>query len=108
MLQQTRVDVVKDYFERWMARFPSVESLARANDEEVLHLWQGLGYYSRARRLLDGARYLVREMGGHLPSQTQELLKVPGVGPYSAGAIASIAHGVRTPLVDGNVIRVLM
>lgn len=107
MLQQTRVSVVEGYFARFMARFPTLEALAVAREEEVLGLWQGLGYYSRGRRLLEGARYVLREFGGQMPREPEELLKVPGIGPYSAGAIASIAHGVRAPLVDGNVIRVL-
>lgn len=107
MLQQTRVSVVVDYFDRWMERFPTLERLARASEDEVLHVWQGLGYYSRARRLRQGAEYVCREHGGVLPSDVPTLLTIPGIGPYSAGAIASIAYGVRTPLVDGNVIRVL-
>lgn len=107
MLQQTRVDVVRDYYLRWMKRLPTIEALAHAEESDVLLLWQGLGYYSRARRLLEGARFLVREKGGELPADPEELLSVPGIGPYSAGAIASIAHSRRAPLVDGNVIRVL-
>jgi A/G-specific adenine glycosylase len=107
MLQQTRVETVKAYYERWMRRFPDIETLARADEGEVLGLWQGLGYYARGRRLLEGARWLVRERAGELPASTEELLEVPGIGPYSAGAIASIAHQKRAPLVDGNVVRVL-
>lgn len=107
MLQQTRVSVVVDYFERWMRRFPTLESLARASEQDVLQIWQGLGYYSRARRLREGAQYICREHGGQLPRDVTTLLTIPGIGPYSAGAIASIAHGVRAPIVDGNVVRVL-
>lgn len=107
MLQQTRVEVVRDYYSRFMASFPTVESLARASEDQVLSLWQGLGYYSRARRLLSGARYVVSELGGALPEDPEELQKIPGVGPYSAGAISSIAFGRPSPIVDGNVIRVL-
>ncbi len=107
MLQQTRVEVVKDYFNRFMARFPTIADLARAEEEEVLRHFQGLGYYSRARRLHAGAKYVLREHRGVLPRSTTDLLKVPGVGPYSAGAISSIAFGEAAPLVDGNVIRVL-
>ena len=107
MLQQTRVDVVEAYYSRWMARLPTIEALASAAEDDVLGLWQGLGYYSRARRLLAGARFVVREKAGLLPSDPLELLEVPGIGPYSAGAIASIAHQKRAPLVDGNVVRVL-
>lgn len=107
MLQQTRVEVVRDYFERWMQALPTLRSLAAADEERVLGLWQGLGYYSRARRLREGANFVVRELGGVLPAEPEQLLRIPGVGPYSAGAISSIAFGRETPLVDGNVIRVL-
>jgi A/G-specific adenine glycosylase len=107
MLQQTRVEVVRDYYERWMLRFPTLGDLARAQDSDVLHLWQGLGYYSRARRLLSGARFVIEHFGGQLPRETARLLRVPGIGPYSAGAISSIAFGQPSAIVDGNVIRVL-
>lgn len=107
MLQQTRVEVVRDYYARFMECFPTVESLARGNEDQVLSIWQGLGYYSRARRLLLGARYVVSELGGALPHDPAELQKIPGIGPYSAGAISSIAFGRPSPIVDGNVIRVL-
>jgi A/G-specific adenine glycosylase len=107
MLQQTRAEVVAPYFERWMLRFPNVRSLASASESEVLNLWQGLGYYSRARRLRAGAQFLLAHFEGELPRKVDELLSVPGIGPYSAGAIASIAYDQPVPLVDGNVIRVL-
>lgn len=107
MLQQTRVATVIDYYTRFLSRFPSVESLANAEEGEVLRLWQGLGYYSRARRLQQGARYVVEHLGGQIPSLPEELLRIPGVGPYTAGAIASIAFGERAALADGNVMRVL-
>lgn len=107
MLQQTRVDVVVDYFARFMERFPTLAHLAQAEESEVLQMWKGLGYYSRARRLLAGARYCVEHHGGALPPTASALLGVPGIGPYSAGAISSIAFGERSPLVDGNVVRVL-
>lgn len=107
MLQQTRVEVVRDYFSRWMEKFPSVTALSAASEADVLRLWQGLGYYSRAKRLLSGAKYVTRAHAGELPRTVEQLLKVPGIGPYSAGAIASIAYQERAPLVDGNVIRVL-
>ncbi len=107
MLQQTRVEVVRDYFERWMRALPTLRSLAAADEDQVLGLWQGLGYYSRARRLREGANFVVREMGGVLPAEPERLLQVPGVGPYSAGAIASIAFDREAPLVDGNVVRVV-
>lgn len=107
MLQQTQVKTVLGYYERWMARFPNVTALARAADDDVLHAWQGLGYYSRARRLLAGARAVQERHAGQLPRNVEALLALPGIGPYSAGAIASIAFGLREPLVDGNVVRVL-
>ncbi len=107
MLQQTQVKTVLGYYERWMARFPSVKALAAAEDADVLHAWQGLGYYSRARRLLAGARAVAERHAGRLPRDVEALLALPGIGPYSAGAIASIAFGLPEPIVDGNVVRVL-
>lgn len=107
MLQQTQVKTVLGYYERWMRRFPSVEALAAAEEADVLHAWQGLGYYSRARRLLSGARAVAERHGGELPRDVKALLALPGIGPYSAGAIASIAFGLPEPIVDGNVVRVL-
>jgi A/G-specific adenine glycosylase len=107
MLQQTQVKTVLGYYERWMQRFPSVKALAAAEDADVLHAWQGLGYYSRARRLLAGARAVAERHDGKLPRNVEALLALPGIGPYSAGAIASIAFGLPEPIVDGNVIRVL-
>jgi A/G-specific adenine glycosylase len=104
MLQQTRVQTVIPYWERWMQKFPSVRALADAPLDDVLAAWAGLGYYSRARNLHKGAQ-AVREAG--LPSRASELREVPGIGPYTAGAIASIAFGEKAPLVDGNVARVL-
>lgn len=107
MLQQTRVSTVLRYFPAWMRRFPSVRALAGAKEADVLHAWQGLGYYSRARRLHGAAKAVVERHGGELPSDPQALRALPGVGPYSAGAIASIAFGLPEPIVDGNVVRVL-
>jgi A/G-specific adenine glycosylase len=107
MLQQTQVATVLPYYARWMQRFPNLGALARAPLAEVLHAWQGLGYYSRARRLHDGARVVLERHGGELPRERHALLALPGIGEYSAGAIASIAFGEREPLVDGNVVRVL-
>jgi len=104
MLQQTRVQTVIPYWERWMHKFPTVRALADAPLDDVLAAWAGLGYYSRARNLHKGAQ-AVREAG--LPPSAAELREVPGIGPYTAGAIASIAFGQRAPLVDGNVARVL-
>lgn len=107
MLQQTQVTTVIPYYERWMARFPTLGALAAASEDDVLHAWQGLGYYSRARSLLRGAREVVERHGGRVPDSVPELLSLPGIGPYTAGAIASIAYNVPAPIVDGNVIRVL-
>ncbi len=107
MLQQTRVEVVRDYFSRWLQKLPTLQSLAESSEDDVLHLWQGLGYYSRARRLRQGAKYVVEHFGGELPQDPTELLKVPGIGPYTAGAVSSIAFNQRAAVVDGNVIRVL-
>lgn len=103
MLQQTQVATVLPYYERWMRRFPTVEALAAADDQEVLSSWQGLGYYRRARLLLQGARFVA---ANGMPETEPEWRKVPGVGRYTAGAIASIALGLPVPLVDGNVERV--
>ena len=107
MLQQTRVETVMRYFPRFIAAFPDVHALAAAPLDAVLKLWEGLGYYSRARNLHRGAQEVVEQFGGALPSDPALLRKISGVGEYTAGAIASIAFGVRTPAVDGNVIRVI-
>ncbi len=107
MLQQTRVETALPYFERWMERFPSLEALAAAQMEEVLGVWQGLGYYTRARNLHRSAREIRQRYGGEIPGDPEELRTLPGVGPYTAGAVASIAFGARVPAVDGNVKRVL-
>ncbi len=107
MLQQTQVATVLDYYERWMVRFPSVEALARAEREAVLEMWAGLGYYRRARFLHESAKTVVEQMDGRLPRTAAGLKKLKGVGPYTAGAIASIAFGEAEAVVDGNVERVL-
>ncbi len=107
MLQQTRVDTAGPYWERFLTRFPSVEALAAADLEEVLRLWAGLGYYSRARNLHAAARLVAADHGGELPSDEASLRALPGVGRYTAGAIRSIAFHQQAPLVDGNVARVL-
>ena len=107
MLQQTRVDVVIPYYERFLERFPSLESLASAREEEVLALWSGLGYYRRARSLHAGARTIVERHSGRFPRSADDALEVPGVGPYTAGAVLSIAYNLPEPVVDGNVERVL-
>lgn len=107
MLQQTRVATVLAYYPRFLERFPTVTALAEADVEEVLGAWSGLGYYRRARALHLGAREVVSRYGGELPEEASELRSVPGIGPYTAGAISSIAFEKREPLVDGNVARVL-
>jgi A/G-specific adenine glycosylase len=106
MLQQTTVPAVVPYFERWMANYPTVEKLAEAGLDEVLLMWEGLGYYSRARNLHAAARELVSEYGGEVPSDPHELKKLPGVGYYTAAAVASIAYGIRAPALDANNLRV--
>lgn len=106
MLQQTRTETVKPYFERWKELFPTVEALADAEESDVLHAWQGLGYYSRARNLHKAAKEIVTRYGGRLPKEKKELLTLPGIGDYTAGAIASIAYGEREAAIDGNVLRV--
>ncbi|MHB8076351.1 A/G-specific adenine glycosylase [Desulfosporosinus fructosivorans] len=107
MLQQTQVKTVIPYYERFLQRFPSVEQLGKATLDEVLTEWRGLGYYSRARRMWEGANYLLDQRGGEMPKDYDILLQVPGIGKYTAGAIASIAFGQRVPAVDGNVLRVV-
>jgi A/G-specific adenine glycosylase len=107
MLQQTRVETVGPYYARFLARFPTVASLAAASQGEVLALWSGLGYYARARNLHRAAREVARRHGGRLPRDEGSLLDLPGVGRYTAGAIRSIAFGERAPVLDGNVARVL-
>jgi A/G-specific adenine glycosylase len=107
MLQQTRVETVVPYFERFMARFPDVETLADADQQDVYGSWAGLGYYSRARNLHAAARSVVDDFGGQLPEEAGALRALPGVGRYTAGAVASIAFDRREPIVDGNVKRVL-
>jgi A/G-specific adenine glycosylase len=105
MLQQTTVAAVVPYFERFLVRFPTLASLARANEEEVLRLWEGLGYYSRARNIHKTARLIARELGGQFPDEVHRLLELPGVGRYTAGAIASFAFDRRAPIVEANTLR---
>ena len=107
MLQQTQVKTVIPYYKRFLQRFPSVEQLATARLEDVLTAWSGLGYYSRARRMWEGARYICDQLGGKIPEDFDALLHVPGIGDYTAGAIASIAFGQRVVAIDGNVKRVV-
>jgi A/G-specific adenine glycosylase len=106
MLQQTRVEVVRDYFTRFLKRFPGLRSLAAADEEEVLQAWSGLGYYRRARMLHGAAKVILEQHRGRFPSERAELLALPGVGLYTAGAILSIAFNRPEPIVDGNVERV--
>lgn len=108
MLQQTRVEAVKPYFERFVAALPDVRALARADEDTLMKLWEGLGYYSRARHLQSAARLICSDHGGEIPAHFDDLLALPGIGRYTAGAVASIAFGERRPAVDGNVLRVIM
>eukprot|EP01133_Synstelium_polycarpum_P016015 gene16015-19061_t len=107
MCQQTRISVVIEYFEKWMKRWPTISDLAKATLDEVNEMWAGLGYYRRASNLHTAAKTLVEENAGKIPDTAELLAKVRGIGPYTAGAISSIAFGRVEPLVDGNVIRVL-
>ena len=107
MLQQTQVDTALPYYERFIARFPTIETLARSKESEVLGLWSGLGYYNRARNFRSAAEQVMDEHGGNLPNSHSALLKLPGIGRYMAGAIMSIAFNEPYPIVDGNVRRVL-
>jgi A/G-specific adenine glycosylase len=107
MLQQTRVETVIPYYARWMAVFPNLESLSKAGEQEVMQLWEGLGYYSRARNLVKAAHVLITEYQGKFPDTVQELKKLPGVGEYMAGALASIALGRDEIALDGNGLRVI-
>ncbi len=107
MLQQTRVETVTPYFERWMTRFPTVSALAKAPLDDVLSHWAGLGYYARARNLHAAAGEIEQRYQGRFPSQSEAVRALPGIGPYTAGAILSIAFGQPAPILDGNVMRVL-
>jgi len=107
MLQQTQVSTVLNYFDRFMASLPTVEALAAAPEDEVLHLWTGLGYYTRARNLQKTAKIVVEQYGGEFPRDVEKLVELPGIGLSTAGAIASLSMGLRAPILDGNVKRVL-
>ena len=107
MLQQTRVDTVIPYYERFLDWFPTVADLAQAPEEKLLKAWEGLGYYSRVRNMQQAAQQIIENHGGVFPSSFDEISKLKGIGPYTAGAIASIAFGLPEPAVDGNVMRVL-
>jgi A/G-specific adenine glycosylase len=106
MLQQTKVETVIPYFENFIKKFPSIEKLSEASEEEVLKSWEGLGYYSRGRNILKSAQWLVKNHEGKVPKDIKVLLKLPGIGPYTAGAILSIAYNQPVPAVDGNVLRI--
>lgn len=108
MLQQTRIEAVKAYYSRFIERLPDVRALAEVPEEELLKLWEGLGYYNRARNLKRAAMMMVERYEGKLPADYDLLLELPGIGSYTAGAVASIAYGIPVPAVDGNVLRVLM
>jgi len=107
MLQQTRVEAVKPYFERWMRALPDLTSLANASEEEVIKLWEGLGYYSRVKNIHKAAKLIQEQYNGIFPSTFEALLSLPGIGEYTAGAIGSIAFRLPVPCVDGNVLRVV-
>ncbi len=106
MLQQTRAETVEGYFDRFVSRFPDAAALAAAPTEDVLKAWEGLGYYSRARNLQRAAQIICTEYDGRVPDSVEKLLSLPGIGPYSAAAVASIAYGVRVPAMDGNLYRI--
>ena len=107
MLQQTRMEVVLKYYGRFLERFPTLAALAAATDHDVMATWSGLGYYRRARMLRAGAADVMTRFGGVIPSKVEDLLTIPGIGRYTAGAIASVAHRARAPIVDGNVARIV-
>lgn len=107
MLQQTRVEAVKPFFERFLKRLPDVKSLAECPEDELLKLWEGLGYYNRVRNMQKAAQAVMEEYDGNFPADYEKLLALPGIGHYTAGAIGSISFGIRMPAVDGNVLRVL-
>lgn len=106
MLQQTRVEAVKGYYERFLKELPDIHSLARASEDTYLKLWQGLGYYSRVRNMHKAAEIIVRDFGGEMPRTAEELRELPGIGDYTAAAIASISFNEKIPAVDGNLLRI--
>ncbi len=108
MLQQTRVEAVKDYFNRFLAEVPDIETLSQLSEERLLKLWEGLGYYNRARNLKKAAIQIMEDYAGQFPVHYDEVLSLPGIGEYTAGAICSICYDLPTPAVDGNVLRVFM
>ena len=107
MLQQTQVTTVLPYFKRWMEKLPTIRDVTKAKEDTILKLWEGLGYYSRARNLQKAAKVIIENHGGKFPSNYDEIRALPGIGPYTAGAISSIAFNEETPIVDGNIIRLI-
>ncbi len=107
MLQQTQMERGVRYFQRWMQRFPHIEAVAKASEEDILHAWEGLGYYSRARNIHKAAKIICQKHGSIFPSDIEQIRALPGIGPYTTGAIASIAFGHELPCIDANVERVL-
>lgn len=107
MLQQTRIEAVIAYYERFLGSLPTIQALAEVDEEKLLKLWEGLGYYNRARNLKKAAQIVQEKYGGEMPKHYEELLELPGIGEYTAGAIASIAYSKPVPAVDGNVLRVI-
>ena len=107
MLQQTRVEAVKPYFERFLQALPTISDLACAPEDQLLKLWEGLGYYNRVRNMQKAAKEITEKYGGEMPADFEKILALPGIGSYTAGAISSIAFGLQRPAVDGNVLRVL-
>jgi A/G-specific adenine glycosylase len=107
LLQQTRISVAKKFYEKILKRYPTLKDLARANDSDFLALWSGIGYYRRGQHMLSCAREIVKAHRGIFPFELSDLLKLPGIGKYTAGAIRNIAFGILTPALDGNIQRVL-
>lgn len=107
MLQQTRIEAVKKYYERFLMQLPTIEDLAKVKEEELLKLWEGLGYYNRARNLKKAAIMIVEKYNGEMPKKWEDLQTLPGIGEYTSGAIGSICFNLRVPAVDGNVLRVI-
>ncbi|MDA3924403.1 MAG: A/G-specific adenine glycosylase [Kiritimatiellae bacterium] len=108
MLQQTTVTAVIPYFERWIKCYPTMKSLAAAGEQELMSSWEGLGYYSRVRNIHKAAKIMVRDFEGNVPDDPKALIKLPGFGPYTVGAVLSIAYGLREPIIDANVRRIVM
>lgn len=107
MLQQTRIEAVMGYYERFLKALPTIQDLAEVDEEKLLKLWEGLGYYNRARNLKKAAQIVQQNYAGKMPAKYEELCQLPGIGEYTAGAIASIAYDEKVPAVDGNVLRVV-